>query len=124
MGSGHFLVESVDFVTDKLIAFFESPSRTTSVIAGMQRTRESILQRPAGTGDRPRHLDDAVRRQLTERPFRLGRHVLKRHLHFTGVDLNLFWPPSWLRSPSGSTPSPSVHHSSFLDHHHSAPVTA
>lgn len=106
MGSGHFLVEAVSFVSDKLIDFLNGWSENT-VWALLERTREDIradLDRQGVTVDVAR---------LT-RVTLLKRLVLKRCIY--GVDLNpmaveLAKVSLWLDAFTLGAPL------SFLDHH-------
>ncbi len=106
MGSGHFLVETVDFITNKMLTFL-SPFLWNPIIVELRRTRESIL-------------DEMERQGVTIDPERLTdvnllkRHVLKRCIY--GVDLNhmaveLAKVSLWLDSFTLGAPL------SFLDHH-------
>ncbi|MBS1251100.1 MAG: Modification methylase PaeR7I [Anaerolineales bacterium] len=76
MGSGHFLVEAVDYVTDRLVRFLDG---FPFLGVFFQRMRRSILE-------------ELERQQVTVDPARLTdvtllkRHVLKRCIY--GVDLN------------------------------------
>lgn len=106
MGSGHFLVEAVDFITDALLDFLNRFPNNPVAFA-LQRTRSSIL--------------DALGRQgvsvdadkLTDVNL-LKRHVLKRCIY--GVDFNpmaveLAKVSLWLDAFTLGAPL------SFLDHH-------
>ncbi|MGC9399832.1 MAG: hypothetical protein ACP5HM_11930, partial [Anaerolineae bacterium] len=75
MGSGHFLVEAVDFVTDRLTRFLEGFSFMTTFFDGMRESIVTELQRQEVTVDL---------QQLTDLKL-LKRHVLKRCIY--GVDL-------------------------------------
>jgi type II restriction/modification system DNA methylase subunit YeeA len=106
MGSGHFLVEAVDYISDRLIDWLNGWSENP-VWALLERTRRDIL-------------DDMERQQVTipaERLVRvalLKRAVLKRCIY--GVDLNamaveLAKVSLWLDAFTLGAPL------SFLDHH-------
>jgi len=106
MGSGHFLVEAVDFVTDRILAFLNG-FHWNPVAAHLDRTRREIMEEM-----------DAQFIQLD--PDRLTdvnllkRHVLKRCIY--GVDLNpmaveLAKVSLWLDCFTLGAPL------SFLDHH-------
>ncbi|HHY58782.1 MAG TPA: hypothetical protein GYA08_25500, partial [Chloroflexi bacterium] len=106
MGSGHFLVEAVDFISDRLIDWLNGWS-DNPVWAMLARIRSDIL-------------DDMARQQVTipaERLVRvalLKRAVLKRCIY--GVDLNamaveLAKVSLWLDAFTLGAPL------SFLDHH-------
>jgi hypothetical protein len=79
MGSGHFLVETVDFLTDKMIDFLNG-FPWNPVMATLKETRETILK-------------EMEKQNITIDETRLNdlnllkRHVLKRCIY--GVDLNL-----------------------------------
>jgi hypothetical protein len=109
MGSGHFLVEAVDFITDELLDFLNAfPNNPVS--AALDRTREAILE---SLRDQGIEIDDSFRRQLTDIHL-LKRHVLKRCIY--GVDLNplateLAKVSLWLDAFTLGAPL------SFLDHH-------
>ena len=78
MGSGHFLVQAVDFITDKLLHFLNS-FPVNPVAAALEHTRRSILESLSdqGVSVDPDRLTDV---HLPK------RHVLKRCIY--GVDLN------------------------------------
>ena len=106
MGSGHFLVEVVDFVTDKTIDFLNAfPWNPVSVY--LNQMRETILAEMDEQGisiDRSRLTDVNL----------LKRHVLKRCVY--GVDINpmaveLAKVSLWLDCFTLGAPL------SFLDHH-------
>jgi type I restriction-modification system DNA methylase subunit len=106
MGSGHFLVEAVDFITDKAIAFLDR-FPWNPVQAHLAYTREQILTEMETSGI---NLD---RRKLDDINL-LKRHVLKRCIY--GVDLNpmaveLAKVSLWLDCFTLGAPL------SFLDHH-------
>ena len=106
MGSGHFLVEVVDYVSNRLISFLNGWSENP-VWASIERTREDII----GEMERQRVTIDANR--LT-RVTLLKRAVLKRCVY--GVDLNemaveLAKVSLWLDAFTLGAPL------SFLDHH-------
>src|ERR1700722_15947860 len=106
MGSGHFLVETVDYVTDHLLKFLNQ-FPINPVNFALDRTRTSILESLAEQGVTvdPNKLTDINL---------LKRHVLKRSIY--GVDLNpmaveLAKVSLWLRAfMLGAPPN-------FLDHH-------
>jgi hypothetical protein len=106
MGSGHFLVEAVDFITDKMIDFLNG-FPWNPVMATLRETRETILkamEKQNITIDEPRLNDLNL----------LKRHVLKRCIY--GVDLNpmaveLAKVSLWLDCFTLGAPL------SFLDHH-------
>lgn len=106
MGSGHFLVEVVDFVSNRLITFLNAWSENP-VWALLERTRADIV-------------DDVLRQGVTidagklTRVALLKRTVLKRCVY--GVDLNLMAVELakvslWLDAFTLGAPL------SFLDHH-------
>ncbi|MCG3179675.1 MAG: hypothetical protein BIFFINMI_02016 [Phycisphaerae bacterium] len=106
MGSGHFLVEAVDFVTDKLLDFLNG-FPINPIATALERTRRSILESLAdqGVAVDPDKLTDV---------HLLKRHVLKRCIY--GVDLNpmaveLAKVSLWLDAFTLGAPL------SFLDHH-------
>jgi Eco57I restriction-modification methylase/TaqI-like C-terminal specificity domain len=106
MGSGHFLVEAVDYVSNRLIDFLNAWS-DNPVWAFLERTREDILNEM----ERQQVTIDADR--LT-RVSLLKRAVLKRCIY--GVDLNamaveLAKVSLWLDAFTLGAPL------SFLDHH-------
>jgi hypothetical protein len=106
MGSGHFLVEAVDYITDRLLKFL-SAFPINPVGFALDRTRNSILQ---SLGDQGVTVDPA---KLTDINL-LKRHVLKRCIY--GVDLNpmaveLAKVSLWLDAFTLGAPL------SFLDHH-------
>lgn len=106
MGSGHFLVEVVDFVTDKLLNFLNQFPRNPVNFA-LDRTRQSILE---SLGEQGVTVDPA---KLTDINL-LKRHVLKRCIY--GVDLNpmaveLAKVSLWLDAFTLGAPL------NFLDHH-------
>ena len=78
MGSGHFLVETVDYITDRILELLSAFPRNP-VLAHLEEMRQTIL----------RQMNDQV---VTIDPGRLTdvnllkRHVLKRCVY--GVDLN------------------------------------
>jgi hypothetical protein len=78
MGSGHFLVQAVDFITDKILHFLNS-FPVNPVRNFLEKTRETILREMEDQGI----TIDAGR--LTDVNL-LKRHVLKRCIY--GVDLN------------------------------------
>ena len=106
MGSGHFLVEAVDRITDKLLQFLNAfPINPVSF--ALERTRSSILESLTTQGV------TVLRDKLTDINL-LKRHVLKRCIY--GVDLNpmaveLAKVSLWLDAFTLGAPL------SFLDHH-------
>ncbi len=106
MGSGHFLVQAVDFITDKLLDFLNGFPKDP-VSTALERTRQSILEsltEQAISVDPDRLTDVHL----------LKRHVLKRCIY--GVDLNpmaveLARVSLWLDAFTLGAPL------SFLDHH-------
>ncbi|MCC7387306.1 MAG: Eco57I restriction-modification methylase domain-containing protein [Phycisphaerales bacterium] len=109
MGSGHFLVEAVDFITDELLHFLNA-FPVNPVALALDRTREAIL---ASLREQGIETDEFLRRQLTDIHL-LKRHVLKRCIY--GVDLNplateLAKVSLWLDAFTLGAPL------SFLDHH-------
>ncbi|MBD2137566.1 Eco57I restriction-modification methylase domain-containing protein [Anabaena sp. FACHB-1237] len=107
MGSGHFLVEAVDFLTDELIAILNEYPEYNPVLQMLEVTRNSILQnlQQQGITIDVNKLEDT---QL------LQRVVMKRCIY--GVDLNLMAVELakvslWLHSFTIGAPL------SFLDHH-------
>lgn len=106
MGSGHFLVEAVDFISDRLIEFLNAWSENP-VWALLDRTRQDIL------ADMERQGVSIDGERLT-RVSLLRRSVLKRCVY--GVDLNamaveLAKVSLWLDAFTLGAPL------SFLDHH-------
>src|SRR5947209_13157196 len=106
MGSGHFLVETVDFVTDRLLKFLNQ-FPINPVNFALERTRASILN---SLGQQGIAVDPA---RLTDINL-LKRHVLKRCVY--GVDLNpmaveLAKVSLWLDAFTLGAPL------NFLDHH-------
>jgi len=107
MGSGHFLVEAVDYFTDELIIILNEYPQHNPVLEMLEQTREGILanlQQQGITID-VNKLEDT---QL------LQRVVMKRCIY--GVDLNpmaveLAKVSLWLHSFTIGAPL------SFLDHH-------
>lgn len=106
MGSGHFLVEAVDFITDAVLDFLNRfPNNPVNF--ALERTRASILE---ALGQQGVEIDPF---KLTDVNL-LKRHVLKRCIH--GVDLNpmaveLAKVSLWLDAFTLGAPL------SFLDHH-------
>jgi type I restriction-modification system DNA methylase subunit len=107
MGSGHFLVEAVDYLTDELILILNQYPEHNPILEMLNQTRESILDNLAKQGIRisPDRLEPT---QL------LQRVVMKRCIY--GVDLNLMAVELakvslWLHSFTVGAPL------SFLDHH-------
>src|SRR6516225_3820436 len=106
MGSDHFLVEVVDFVTDHLLKFLNQ-FPINPVNFALDRTRQSILE---SLGEQGVTVDPA---KLTDINL-LKRHVLKRCIY--GVDLNpmaveLAKVSLWLDAFTLGAPL------NFLDHH-------
>jgi hypothetical protein len=106
MGSGHFLVEVVDFVTDRLLKFLNQ-FPINPVAFALDRTRTSIME---SLGEQGVTVDPA---KLTDINL-LKRHVLKRCIH--GVDINpmaveLAKVSLWLDCFTLGAPL------NFLDHH-------
>ena len=106
MGSGHFLVEAVDQITDKLLQFLNA-FPVNPVSFALERTRSSILESLSTQGV------TVLRDKLTDINL-LKRHVLKRCIY--GVDLNpmaveLAKVSLWLDAFTLGAPL------SFLDHH-------
>ena len=108
MGSGHFLVEAVDLITDRMLAFLNRfPINPVTFM--LERTRHNILDalEQQGLGS------ESFREKLTNVNL-LKRHVLKRCIY--GVDLNpmaveLAKVSLWLDAFTIGAPL------SFLDHH-------
>ncbi|WP_217358207.1 Eco57I restriction-modification methylase domain-containing protein [Anabaena sp. UHCC 0187] len=107
MGSGHFLVEAVDFLTDELINILNEYPEHNPVLEMLEITRNSILEnlQQQGITIDVNKLEDT---QL------LQRVVMKRCIY--GVDLNpmaveLAKVSLWLHSFTIGAPL------SFLDHH-------
>src|SRR5208283_4419618 len=106
MGSGHFLVEAVDFITDRLLTFLNG-FPVNPVTFMLDRTRRNILE---ALGEQGVSVDPD---KLTEVNL-LKRHVLKRCIY--GVDLNpmaveLAKVSLWLDAFTLGAPL------NFLDHH-------
>lgn len=106
MGSGHFLVEAVDFITDALLDYLNR-FPNNPVVYALERTRGSILE---ALGQQGVTVDA---NKLTDVNL-LKRHVLKRCIY--GVDLNpmaveLAKVSLWLDAFTLGAPL------SFLDHH-------
>ena len=106
MGSGHFLVQAVDFITDKMLDFLNA-FPVNPVRDFLEGTRETILKEMEGQGITidPGRLTDVNL---------LKRHVLKRCIY--GVDFNpmaveLAKVSLWLDCFTLGAPL------SFLDHH-------
>lgn len=106
MGSGHFLVEAVDYITDRALDFLNS-FPWNPILSHLSLMRETILAEMDEQGitiDRSRLTDVNL----------LKRHVLKRSIY--GVDLNpmaveLAKVSLWLDCFTLGAPL------SFLDHH-------
>ncbi len=106
MGSGHFLVEVVDFVTDRLLKFLNQ-FPINPINYALERTRASIIE---SLGQQGVTVDPA---NLTDINL-LKRHVLKRCVY--GVDINpmaveLAKVSLWLDCFTLGAPL------NFLDHH-------
>lgn len=106
MGSGHFLVEAVDFITDKMIDFLNG-FPWNPVMATLKETRETILK---AMEKQNITIDETRLNDLNL----LKRHVLKRCIY--GIDLNpmaveLAKVSLWLDCFTLGAPL------SFLDHH-------
>jgi len=104
MGSGHFLVEAVDYITDRLVRFLDGFPFLGYFFEGMRRDILAEMERQGVTVD-PGRLTDVTL---------LKRHVLKRCIY--GVDLNrmaveLAKVSLWLDCFTLGAPL------SFLDHH-------
>ncbi len=104
MGSGHFLVEGVDFITDRLVQFMNRFRFLSYFFEGTRRTILGEMERQGVTIDPARLTDVNL----------LKRHVLKRCIY--GVDLNpmaveLAQVSLWLDCFTLGAPL------SFLDHH-------
>ncbi len=106
MGSGHFLVETVDYITDRMLDFLNS-FPWNPVTAHLDLVRRTIVDQMDEQGIT---IDE---RRLTDVNL-LKRHVLKRSIY--GVDLNpmaveLAKVSLWLHCFTLGAPL------SFLDHH-------
>jgi hypothetical protein len=106
MGSGHFMVEAVDFITNRMIQFLEG-FPWNPVVVYLEKMRQTILEsmEKQGITVNPQRLDNTNL---------LKRHVLKRCIY--GVDLNpmaveLAKVSLWLDCFTLGAPL------SFLDHH-------
>lgn len=104
MGSGHFLVEGVDYVTDRLVQYMSRFRFLSYFFEGTRRTILDEMERQSVTVDPARLTDVNL----------LKRHVLKRCMY--GVDLNpmaveLAKVSLWLDCFTLGAPL------SFLDHH-------
>jgi hypothetical protein len=107
MGSGHFLVEAVDYLTDELIRILTVYPEQNPVLEMLEQTRQSISQNLEQQGI-------AVNPDRLEPTQLLQRVVMKRCIY--GVDLNpmaveLAKVSLWLHSFTIGAPL------SFLDHH-------
>lgn len=107
MGSGHFLVEAVDYLTDELIRILTQYPDHNPVLEMLEQTRSSILQNLAQQGI-------TINPDRLEPTQLLQRVVMKRCIY--GVDLNvmaveLAKVSLWLHSFTIGAPL------SFLDHH-------
>lgn len=108
MGSGHFLVEAVDFVTDRIIDFLNRFPHNP-IYTALARTRKDIVEACAEQGVNVDPFDDRLNDVHL-----LKRQVLKRCIY--GVDLNplateLSKVSLWLDAFTLGAPL------SFLDHH-------
>ena len=107
MGSGHFLVEAVDYLTDELILILNQYSEHNPILEMLNQTRQSILDNLEKQGIR-------ISSDRLEPTQLLQRVVMKRCIY--GVDLNsmaveLAKVSLWLHSFTVGAPL------SFLDHH-------
>ena len=107
MGSGHFLVEAVDYLTDELIGILNEFTEFNPVVEMLEVTRHSILGNLASQGI-------TINPDRLEPTQLLQRVVMKRCIY--GVDLNpiaveLAKVSLWLHSFTVGAPL------SFLDHH-------
>jgi Eco57I restriction-modification methylase len=107
MGSGHFLVEAVDYLTDELIQILNRYPEENPVLQMLEETRQSILENLQRQGI----ILDSHSLEPTQL---LQRVVMKRCIY--GVDLNamaveLAKVSLWLHSFTIGAPL------SFLDHH-------
>ena len=107
MGSGHFLVEAVDFLTDELIQILNVYPNHNPILKMLDQMRNSIVENLRSQGIRL----DPSRLEPTQL---LQRVVMKRCIY--GVDLNpmaveLAKVSLWLHSFTIGAPL------SFLDHH-------
>jgi len=111
MGSGHFLVETVDFVADRMIVFLNGFrwNPITAPLGKLGETRRTVLREMEEQGI----TIDPQSRTLMDNSL-LKRHILKRCIY--GVDLNqmaveLAKVSLWLDCFTLGAPL------SFLDHH-------
>ncbi|MDJ0554608.1 MAG: TaqI-like C-terminal specificity domain-containing protein [Microcoleaceae cyanobacterium MO_207.B10] len=107
MGSGHFLVEAVDYLTDELIGILNQYPEDNPVLPMLEETRQGILANLAEQGI-------TINPDKLEPVQLLQRVVMKRCIY--GVDLNpmaveLAKVSLWLHSFTIGAPL------SFLDHH-------
>ena len=107
MGSGHFLVEAVDYLTDRLIQILNQHPDHNPVLAQLEDIRRAILDNMAAQ-------DIAIDAARLDDTQLLQRAVMKRCIY--GVDLNrmaveLAKVSLWLHSFTIGAPL------SFLDHH-------
>jgi len=107
MGSGHFLVETVDYLTDELIGILTEYPEHNPVLEMLDQTRQSIL-------DNLKQQGITINSDKLEPTQLLQRVVMKRCIY--GVDLNpmaveLAKVSLWLHSFTIGAPL------SFLDHH-------
>ncbi|MBI3740700.1 MAG: Eco57I restriction-modification methylase domain-containing protein, partial [Chloroflexi bacterium] len=107
MGSGHFLVEAVDYLTDRVIRVVNQYPQDDPVLAMLERIRKTVFaeMERQGIEINPARLDDTSL---------LMRVVMKRCIY--GVDVNemaveLAKVSLWLHSFTIGAPL------SFLDHH-------
>ncbi len=111
MGSGHFLVNAVDYLTDRIVIFLvQHPNNP--VLPSIQRMRNAILADLQSQGINEREIE-RISEKLTEINL-IKRMVMKRCIY--GVDLNpmaveLAKLSLWLDSFTLGAPL------SFLDHH-------
>ena len=106
MGSGHFLVEAVDFITDRMVAFLNAFPHNP-ITHALRRARQTILEEM-------HRQDIAIDQTFLTDVNLLKRHVLKRCIY--GVDINhmvveLAKVSLWLHCFTTGAPL------SFLDHH-------
>jgi type I restriction-modification system DNA methylase subunit len=107
MGSGHFLVEAVDYLTDELIGILTEYPENNPVLEMLDQTKDSIL-------DNLKQQGITINSDKLEPTQLLQRVVMKRCIY--GVDLNpmaveLAKVSLWLHSFTIGAPL------SFLDHH-------
>ena len=107
MGSGHFLVEAVDYLTDELIQILNLYPEDNPVLTMLETTRQNII-------DNLRQQGIILDSPTLEPTQLLQRVVMKRCIY--GVDINpmaveLAKVSLWLHSFTVGAPL------SFLDHH-------